>query len=95
MALNESSESKPQNEGLSHFGIEVDSAEAVMECAKKLEQSGLKVQVEKQVTCCYAVQDKIWANDPDGNAWEVFVVTQKNASVCCGEQKEESLTACC
>ena len=90
LALNEISESKPQSEGLSHFGIEVDSTEAVMECAKKFERSGLQVQAQKQVTCCYAVQDKFWVNDPDGNAWEVFVVTQKDASVCCGEQKEES-----
>jgi hypothetical protein len=22
----------------------------------------------------YAVQDKVWIEDPDGNAWEVFVV---------------------
>jgi hypothetical protein len=26
------------------------------------------------VSCCYAVQDKVWVTDPDGNAWEVFVV---------------------
>ncbi len=95
LALNESSKSNPQSEGLSHFGIEVDSTEAVMECAKKFERAGLKVEAEIQVSCCYAVQDKIWVNDPDGNAWEVFFVTQKEAPVCCVEQKEESLTACC
>ena len=25
-------------------------------------------------TKCYAVQDKVWVKDPDGNDWEVFVV---------------------
>ena len=25
-------------------------------------------------SCCHAAQDKIWAMDPDGNAWEVFHV---------------------
>ena len=29
---------------------------------------------EDDVSCCYAVQDKVWVEDPDGNAWEVFVV---------------------
>jgi hypothetical protein len=40
-------------------------------------------------TCCYAVQDKTWVNDPDGNAWEAFVVledqlpeTPENTSCC-------------
>lgn len=28
--------------------------------------------------CCYAIQDKIWVSDPDGNEWEVFVVNEDN-----------------
>jgi hypothetical protein len=31
-----------------------------------------------QTDCCYAVQDKTWVQDPDGNDWEVFVVHQDN-----------------
>ena len=27
------------------------------------------------VVTCYAKQDKIWAHDPDGNEWEVYVLT--------------------
>ena len=30
-------------------------------------------RVEEQVTCCYAVADKWWAADPDGNEWEFWV----------------------
>jgi hypothetical protein len=26
------------------------------------------------VACCYAVQDKVWVNDPDGEPWEVYAV---------------------
>jgi hypothetical protein len=33
---------------------------------------------EMQTTCCYAVQDKTWVSDPDGNEWEVFVVLEDN-----------------
>ncbi len=96
LALNEVSGSTQRDEGLSHFGIQVDSTDAVKECAEKLEQAGLKMQVEDQVTCCFAVQDKIWVEDPDGNHWEVFVVTQKDTSACCEEQGErKSVTACC
>ena len=28
--------------------------------------------------CCYALQDKVWVRDPDGNEWEVFVVLKDN-----------------
>jgi len=30
--------------------------------------------------CCYALQDKTWVEDPDGNRWEVFVVLENNAN---------------
>jgi hypothetical protein len=29
---------------------------------------------EDQTDCCYALQDKFWFQDPDGNSWEVFFV---------------------
>lgn len=58
-----------------HFGIEVQTTEAVKEYHDRLRK--LKVQIkaeEQQVACCYSVQNKIWAVDPDGNHWEVFTV---------------------
>jgi len=36
--------------------------------------------------CCYAIQDKSWVRDPDGNEWEVFVVLKDNlpeSNMCC------------
>ena len=33
---------------------------------------------EMQTSCCYALQDKAWVNDPDGNEWEVFTVIEDN-----------------
>ena len=42
--------------------------------------AGLAMKVEEKVSCCYAVQDKIWVADPDGNKWEVFVVLDNEAS---------------
>jgi len=43
-----------------------------------------------QTSCCYALQDKAWVRDPDGNEWEVFTVLanveQSDNSCCQGQQ---------
>jgi len=59
---------------VSHFGIQVASTEDVAIAKSKFEATGLSVVTEEQVSCCHAVQDKVWVTDPDGNEWEVFVV---------------------
>ena len=58
----------------SHFGVQVESSEDVAEARRAFESAGLATFTEDDVTCCYALQDKVWVEDPDGNAWEVFVV---------------------
>ena len=35
---------------------------------------GLETEVEEQTNCCFAIQDKVWVNDPDGAPWEVYTV---------------------
>ena len=40
--------------------------------------AGLMPRDEMQTNCCYAIQDKTWVADPDGNEWEVFVVLEDN-----------------
>ena len=57
----------------SHFGIQVASTEDVMEAKRAFEAESLETSVEEDTACCYAVQDKVWIEDPDGNSWEVFV----------------------
>lgn len=39
-------------------------------------QAGLVTRDEMQTDCCYALQDKAWVQDPDGNEWEVFAVLE-------------------
>ena len=74
--------SKPQTSGgASHFGVQVKSTDTVAEAKKRFEEAGMTTDVEEHVTCCWAVQDKVWVRDPDGNAWEVFVVLDAEASV--------------
>jgi catechol 2,3-dioxygenase-like lactoylglutathione lyase family enzyme len=58
----------------SHFGIQVASTEDVIEAKTRFESAGLATISEEDTACCYAVQDKVWVEDPDGNSWEVFVV---------------------
>jgi catechol 2,3-dioxygenase-like lactoylglutathione lyase family enzyme len=63
---------------LSHLGIQVAATADVLAVKENWRASGLVTRDEMQTDCCYAVQDKAWVKDPDGNAWEVFVVLQDN-----------------
>jgi catechol 2,3-dioxygenase-like lactoylglutathione lyase family enzyme len=74
---------------LSHLGIRVDSTEEVRRRKAALGDRGVVTEEEKQESCCYAVQDKFWLSDPDGNRWEVYTVLEDI------EQPEAGLTACC
>ena len=94
----------PFTEGgtLSHLGIQVATTDDVLKARESWIASGLMTVDEMQVDCCYALQDKTWARDPDGNEWEVFVVlenTEPAGAACdCGEKVGHSALAteaCC
>ncbi|MEL6136400.1 MAG: VOC family protein [Cyanobacteria bacterium J06626_23] len=59
---------------LSHLGIQVDSTAAVNGAIARFKSAGLATFEEADTDCCYALQDKVWVTDPDGNRWEIFVV---------------------
>jgi catechol 2,3-dioxygenase-like lactoylglutathione lyase family enzyme len=63
---------------LSHLGIQVSSTDDVLAMRENWAEAGLITRDEMQTSCCYAVQDKTWVHDPDGNEWEVFVVLEDN-----------------
>ena len=63
---------------LSHLGLQVTSTEDVLALRGRWQEAGLLPRDEMQTSCCYAVQDKAWVSDPDGNEWEVFVVLEDN-----------------
>ena len=63
---------------LSHLGIQVAGTADVLATREKWIQAGLLTRDEMQTSCCYALQDKTWVRDPDGNEWEVFVVLEDN-----------------
>jgi catechol 2,3-dioxygenase-like lactoylglutathione lyase family enzyme len=63
---------------LSHLGIQVASTDDVLKIRERWTEVGLLTRDEMQTSCCYALQDKTWVRDPDGNEWEVFVVLEDN-----------------
>ncbi|MBI2683043.1 MAG: VOC family protein [Acidobacteriales bacterium] len=74
LALNERAGSFKGISGLNHMGVRVAVVGTIITAKQRLEQAGYKTADETGVTCCYAVQDKIWAVDPNGYRWEVYVV---------------------
>lgn len=59
---------------LNHLGVEVESPEEVRAAAERLTVEGLDPEVQESATCCYALQDKAWVEDPDGSPWEIYTV---------------------
>ena len=85
----------------SHFGVQVASSEDVAAAWSRFKEAGLKTLTEDNTDCCYALQDKVWVEDPDGNSWEVFVVkgdvavkdAQPTKGGCCVPKVQEGAPA--
>ncbi len=85
---------------LSHLGLQVGSTDDVVAVRNRWAADGLQPRDEMQSSCCYAVQDKAWVRDPDGNEWEVFTVLKdiesadasccSDGSICCAVASEAS-----
>jgi catechol 2,3-dioxygenase-like lactoylglutathione lyase family enzyme len=61
---------------INHLGVEVSSTQDVSAAGTRLEAAGLEAEPEPGAVCCYALQDKVWAHDPDGVAWEYYTVVE-------------------
>jgi catechol 2,3-dioxygenase-like lactoylglutathione lyase family enzyme len=59
---------------MNHLGVEVETPEQVADAQRRLTTEGLATAVEDEVACCYALQDKVWVDDPDGAPWEIYTV---------------------
>ena len=59
---------------LNHLGVELETTAQVESSIERFEQLGLVDSVEKDTTCCFAVQDKVWMQSPDGAPWEYYTV---------------------
>jgi catechol 2,3-dioxygenase-like lactoylglutathione lyase family enzyme len=67
---------------LNHIGVEVESVEEVAAAIARATDLGLEQEVQENVSCCFAVQDKTWVHGPD-NAWEFYTVLDEAPSMAC------------
>ncbi|MFK7952953.1 MAG: ArsI/CadI family heavy metal resistance metalloenzyme [Ekhidna sp.] len=81
------------NAEVGHFGIQVKTKEE-LNTKLNLARGNELVKLEEEGTsCCFAVQDKFWVNDPDGYEWEVYHFL--NDSEYFGAKEEKAETPCC
>jgi predicted enzyme related to lactoylglutathione lyase len=59
---------------MNHLGVEVESTDLVAAANARFEKEGLACATEDEVSCCFAVQDKVWVDAPDGEPWEIYTV---------------------
>ncbi len=55
-----------------HLGFQVSTFEEMSNRLQHARAQGIVSKEEIGTSCCYAVQDKFWATDPDGVQWEVY-----------------------
>ena len=92
---------------LNHLGVEVESTELVAAAGARLRAEGLTCATEDEVSCCYAVQDKVWVDAPDGEPWEIYTVLADTEmadgqlrgeaaddALCCGAAPESAARCC-
>jgi len=93
---------------LNHLGVEVESTDEVAATQKRLANEGLPTATEDEVSCCYAVQDKVWVDAPDGEPWEIYTVlsdvempggqlrtVEPEGDAMCCSSATESAARCC
>ncbi|MBO1582404.1 ArsI/CadI family heavy metal resistance metalloenzyme [Bacillus sp. XF8] len=86
---------------VNHFGFQVENHEEIVMHKERLEKEGFFAREETDTTCCYAVQDKFWVTDPDGNEWEFFYtkadseIHKVETSCVSSDEKSINSTSCC
>ncbi|HWL43129.1 MAG TPA: ArsI/CadI family heavy metal resistance metalloenzyme [Ilumatobacter sp.] len=67
---------------LNHIGVEVDSPAEVTAAIQRATADGFDQEIQENVSCCFAVQDKTWVQGPD-NAWEFYTVLDDADEMAC------------
>jgi catechol 2,3-dioxygenase-like lactoylglutathione lyase family enzyme len=73
---------------LNHLGVEVETTDDVAAHQARLTAEGVAT-VEENGTCCFAKQDKVWVDGPDGS-WEIYAVLEDSDDF--GEDFQRSST---
>tara|TARA_B110000211_G_C14045121_1_gene538566 strand:- start:19 stop:534 length:516 start_codon:yes stop_codon:yes gene_type:complete len=85
-----------------HLGFQVETKELMLEKLESAKLLGLVSKEEIGTACCYSIQDKFWAEDPDGVQWEVYYFhedvefndphyTGGEANACCMPEEPKEL----
>jgi hypothetical protein len=91
---------------LNHLGVEVGDSDAVWAHQQRLADDGVE-SLEESGTCCFAKQDKVWVDGPDGS-WEIYAVLEdsdtfghssakvddQGDSLCCSSAPEAEARCC-
>jgi catechol 2,3-dioxygenase-like lactoylglutathione lyase family enzyme len=94
--LNESPANAASAPGaLSHLGMQVASTDEVLAIRERWRRAGLETRDEMKTECCYALQDKTWARDPDGNEWEVFAILEDQLPEKSTQSEARCAPSCC
>jgi len=80
---------------LSHLGFQVASGAELEAARRRLTRAGLALREEHQTTCCYAVQNKFWVRDPDGNEWEFYELLADTPVHSAAPVGDSGAAACC
>ncbi len=93
------------DERINHLGVEVFEQADVAAATERFVKADIAGEQEIAETCCYATQNKIWSEDPQGLKWEWYQVLEDSETFfaedpesavltdtgCCGEAE----TKCC
>jgi hypothetical protein len=81
---------------LNHLGVEVATTDEVTAAQARLAAEERATTNEHQVSCCFAVPDKVWVDGPGGDPWEIYTVLS-DADMPAGELRtaDPSGAACC
>ena len=93
---------------LNHLGVEVADSDQVTATTQRLSGLGMDTATEEDVACCFARQDKVWVDGPDGEPWEIYTVlgdaehphgqlrtVEPGDDATCCAPSTDAATACC
>ncbi len=60
---------------INHLGVEVETADQVVDAERRLSNAGLATTGVDDTICCFAEKAETWVHAPDGNRWEWYVKT--------------------
>lgn len=61
---------------LSHMGLRLAQEADIRAVQRRLEAAGIVTRNQTDTRGCYALQTKVWVEDPDQNLWEVYIVKE-------------------